>query len=171
MSLQQLWAAWRSAYVAAVDAEATSGAPLGACVFCTLIAQAVPGADQQVVYNGPQSVVVLNAYPYTSGHVLVLPRRHVGDLSELSDLEATDLWRAARAAVVAIEAAYEPDGVNLGANLGKAAGAGLPDHLHLHVLPRWHGDTNFMTTVASTRVLPEALETSGDKLRAAWPDR
>ncbi len=167
MSLEQLWAAWRSDYVAAVDSGTDLDA-VGGCVFCALIEGSAPGAASQVVHQDANSVVVLNAYPYTSGHVLVLPRRHVGDLADLDEGEAVALWAAARAAVGAITSAYRPDGINLGANLGKAAGAGLPDHLHLHVLPRWRGDTNFMTTVAGARVLPEALETTGEKLRAAW---
>jgi ATP adenylyltransferase len=112
---------------------------------------------------------VLNAYPYSSGHLMAVPLRHVGSLSDLTEDEATELWSAARLGVAALESAYGPEGVNLGANLGEAAGAGIPRHLHLHAVPRWRGDTNFMTTVADTRVLPETLASSWERLNAAWP--
>jgi diadenosine tetraphosphate (Ap4A) HIT family hydrolase len=114
-------------------------------------------------------VAILNAYPYTSGHLMVMPVRHTADLETLAPGEAAALMEGLQAGVSALKAAYRPDGVNVGANLGKAAGAGVPGHLHLHALPRWTGDTNFMTTVAETRVLPEALSVSDEKLRASWP--
>ncbi len=114
-------------------------------------------------------VALLNAYPYTSGHLMVLPVRHVADLEDLDDQEGREMWESLRSAVVAVKAAYGPGGINVGANLGRAAGAGIPGHLHLHVVPRWGGDTNFMTSVADARVLPEALSTSAAKLRSAWP--
>lgn len=173
MSLEHLWAGWRAEYVASVSGEAEphpggSDAP-EACVFCRILASSESDEERHLVYAGERTVVLLNAYPYASGHLLVLPLRHVGDLSALGPEEAAELFDTARLAVQALQSAYQPDGLNLGANLGKAAGAGIPDHLHLHVVPRWHGDTNFMTTVAGTRVLPEALETSWSKVRAAWP--
>ncbi|MCA1847176.1 MAG: HIT domain-containing protein, partial [Actinobacteria bacterium] len=112
----------------------------------------------------------LNAYPYTSGHLLVMPTRHVGDIEDLDGDEGAAVWATATAAVGALKAAYRPDGVNLGVNLGRSAGAGVPGHFHVHVLPRWNGDTNFMTTVAEARVLPEALPDTYAKVRDAWPD-
>ncbi len=121
------------------------------------------------MWRGRLSFAVLNAYPYASGHLLVLPLRHEGALSDLVTEESQELWEAARQAVAAVEVAYQPDGANLGANFGRAAGAGIPDHLHLHVLPRWSGDTNFMTAVAGTRVIPESLEAAWKRLHAAWP--
>jgi len=113
--------------------------------------------------------VVLNAFPYGSGHLLVLPNRAVADLSGLDPDETVALWATVTDAVAAVQAAYRPDGVNVGLNLGDAAGAGVPDHLHVHVLPRWAADTNFMTTVADARVLPEALGDTWRKVRDAWP--
>ena len=110
----------------------------------------------------------MNAYPYGSGHLLILPRRHEAALMALSEDESDALWRTARAAVGTLERAYDPDGVNLGANLGEAAGAGIPAHLHLHALPRWSGDTNFMTSISETRVLPESLAETWDKVTGAW---
>jgi diadenosine tetraphosphate (Ap4A) HIT family hydrolase len=126
--------------------------------------------EVHIIWRHPsgRAVAILNAYPYTSGHLMVMPTRHVADVEELTPEEAADLWEGVRAGVRAVKGAYKPDGVNLGANLGKAAGAGVPGHFHMHVLPRWVGDTSFMTTVADARVLPEPLSESGAKLRASW---
>ncbi len=180
MSLEQLWAGWRRDYVASVSdgdpTDAATTSPVAArvegdppCVFCRIVASPEPDDVRHVVWSGPETVVVLNAYPYASGHLLVLPRRHVGDLADLAADESSELWEATRNASRALRTAYGPDGLNLGANLGRAAGAGIPAHLHLHVLPRWIGDTNFMTTVASVRVMPEALADSWARVRASWP--
>ena len=174
MSLENLWAGWRHDYIQeATERERADGVasdPLS-CVFCRLAESGPPSLDNLVVWRGEWSFVVLNAYPYGSGHVLVLPLRHVGALGDLTDLESAEIWAATLDSVTAIEKAYEPDGLNMGANLGRAAGAGIPDHVHLHVLPRWSGDTNFMTSIASTRVMPETLQATWTKLREAWPGR
>jgi ATP adenylyltransferase len=161
--LERLWAGWRSSYVSAVDS-----APSDGCVFCHLV-QADDERAALVVEKTDTTVTAMNLYPYGSGHLLVAPRRHLADLEALTDAEASDFVRAQQRAVRALKAAYAPDGLNLGANLGRAAGAGIPQHLHVHVLPRWSGDTNFMTAVAEVRVLPEDLTTGYDKIRAAWP--
>ncbi|MDQ3147713.1 MAG: HIT domain-containing protein [Actinomycetota bacterium] len=165
MPLERLWAGWRGEYVAGVGA----GSSGDGCVLCRIAGSDEPDSATYVVWRGRGCVVVLNAYPYTSGHLMVMPSRHVADLEDLGPDEAAELWSVATAAVVALKAAYSPEGVNLGANLGRAAGAGVPGHLHLHCLPRWTGDTNFMTSVAEARVLPEALPTSWSKLVAGWP--
>ncbi len=136
-------------------------------MFCEL-ADGPVDPSTGVVDLGPLTFVVLNAYPYGSGHVLVLPRRHVAGVEDLDPDESAALWVSATRALRAIEAAYRPDGANLGANLGRAGGAGIPGHLHLHALPRWHGDTNFMTSVAETRVLPESLAETWAKLHEAF---
>ena len=120
-----------------------------------------PGAEH--------SFAVMNAYPYTSGHVMVSPVRHVGSITDLDPVEAAALMHGTQRATAAMESVYSPDGVNVGVNIGRAAGAGIPGNLHVHVLPRWDGDTNFMTAVAEARVLPESLRHSYEKLRAAWP--
>lgn len=184
MSLDRLWAAWRGDYLAGTGAGAGEGGEGGAggpeseageadttsCVFCRLAAEPGGGdAAVQVIHASDRAVVVLNAFPYTNGHVLVLPRRHVADLLNLDDADRIAVWELATDAMRAVRAAYRPDGVNLGANIGRAAGAGIPGHVHLHVLPRWYADTNFSTAVAETRVMPEALGVSADRLRAAWP--
>ena len=164
----QLWAAWRNDYVVAATAEERQGVDRP-CVFCTLASAAAPSEDGGVLAVRPLTFAVLNAYPYGSGHLLVLPRRHVASLAELSADELAELWALTVEATGAIEAAYGPDGINVGANLGRAAGAGIPAHLHLHALPRWSGDTNFMTAIGGTRVIPESLTTAWAKLTAAWP--
>lgn len=166
MSADQLWAAWRADYVA--RAAADDGAePDDGCVLCRLGAD---GAAPEVLRRGRLVVAVLNRYPYVNGHLMVLPVRHVARLDELDDDESAELWAMVEQAVMAIRSAYDPGGVNVGANLGPAAGAGIPGHLHVHALPRWRGDTNFMTAVAGVRVIPEGPEVTAERLRAAWPD-
>jgi ATP adenylyltransferase len=168
MSLDQLWAGWRHDYVTAAGAAERRGSD-DDCVFCRIAASGDPSADNGVVWRGELTFAVLNAYPYASGHLLVAPVRHLSSLDELTAAESPDLWETTRTAAAAIDSAYDPDGLNIGANLGRAAGAGIPRHLHLHVLPRWSGDTNFMTAVAGVRVLPESLPRSWQRLHDAWP--
>jgi ATP adenylyltransferase len=165
--MDRMWAGWRSEYVV----KAGNGdMAAGMSVFSRILASGLPDDETYVVWRGELTFVILNAYPYTSGHALVMPYREVGELEELTGDEATELWATVRDTVVAVKAAYRPQGVNVGANLGEAAGAGVPGHLHIHVLPRWNADSNFMTSVAEARVLPEPLGSSWRKLRAAWPE-
>ncbi len=172
MSLEHLWAGWRRDYIVeATERERQGGISHdpSECVFCRLAESGPPSEDNLVVWRGECTFVVMNAYPYGSAHVLVLPLRHVGSLRDLSADESSELWSSTQGAVASIEQAYDPDGLNMGANLGRAAGAGIPAHVHLHVLPRWSGDTNFMTAVSETRVLPETLQLSWKRLTDAWP--
>lgn len=168
MNLDHLWAGWRSEYVASVapsgDAEEDDG-----CVLCRIAACGEPAEANGIVWRDDRNLAALNAYPYASGHLLVMPVRHVSDLADLTAEDSVLLWNAVRAAVTAISIAYKPDGINMGANLGRAAGAGIPRHVHMHVLPRWAGDTNFMTSVAGVRVMPESLPESWRRLNGAWP--
>lgn len=164
MTLERLWAGWRSTYI---DEVATRRPAEGDCLFCRLL-DADP-AEALVLARGEHAFAVMNVYPYTSGHLMVALVRHVGALSDLRHDEASALMRMMQDATLALERAYAPDGVNVGMNLGRAAGAGIPGHLHVHAVPRWAGDTNFMTAVAEARVLPEPLRTSWEKLRANWP--
>ncbi len=168
MPLEQLWAGWRLEYVRGATEAERSGVD-DACVFCAIAESGAPSRDNGMVWRGKLTFAVLNAYPYASGHLLVLPLRHVSDLEELTGEESSELWMATQAAARALSAAYAPDGVNIGANLGRAAGAGIPRHLHLHVVPRWSGDTNFMTSVAGVRVIPETLGEAWERLHPAWP--
>lgn len=164
--LDRLWAGWRSTFVSGAAGDGGEG-----CVFDAILASGLPDEETHILWRHPGGsvVVLLNAYPYTSGHLMVMPVRHVGEMEALTGGESSALWEAATAAVTAIKAAYRPDALNLGANLGRAAGAGVPGHFHLHVLPRWNGDTNFMTAVAEARVLPEALSETYRRLRESWP--
>jgi diadenosine tetraphosphate (Ap4A) HIT family hydrolase len=163
--LERLWAGWRTEYVAG------AAAPGGEddCVFCGILAGGLPDDEAYVVWRGRRVIALLNAYPYTSGHLLVMPTRHVAEMEDLTGDESSDLWGTLVSAVRALKEAYRPDGLNVGGNLGRAAGAGVPGHFHLHALPRWNGDTNFMTALAETRVLPETLSASWQRLRDAWP--
>ena len=166
-NLEHLWAGWRHEYVVGSTEESRGGGD--ECVFCRIAMSGPPSAENGIVYRGERCFVVLNAYPYASGHLLILPIRHVEELANLTESEGVDLWDTTRRAAAALERAYGPEGINLGANLGRAAGAGIPRHLHLHAVPRWVGDTNFMTAVAGVRVLPESLPATWEKLHRAWP--
>jgi ATP adenylyltransferase len=168
VTLERLWACWRSSYVKEYKGDRPDDDE--GCVLCRVLNH---GDDREayVVRRGERCAVVLNAYPYGSGHLMVLPTRHAGQLEELDADELAELWATVTDGVRAVKQAYDPGGVNVGANLGPAAGAGVPGHLHVHVLPRWRGDTNFMSTVAETRVLPEPLDVTYDKVKNAWPER
>lgn len=164
--MDRLWAGWRGEYVrGALDGDPASPVTrTDDCVLCRVLDD-----GDGVVHRGERSAVILNAYPYTSGHVMVVPLDHVGELEDLPAKTAAELWSLVTASVRTVKAAYDPDGLNVGANLGRAAGAGVPGHLHVHVLPRWEGDTNFMTSVAEARVVPEDLKVTLSRLRCAWP--
>jgi diadenosine tetraphosphate (Ap4A) HIT family hydrolase len=164
--MERLWAGWRSSYVAAAGNGALAGE---GSIFRDILDSGLPDEETHVVWRGPTCFAILNAFPYTSGHVLVMPYREVGEIEDLTAEEAAEMWGAVRDAVVALKTVYRPHGVNVGLNLGEAAGAGIPSHLHVHVLPRWNADSNFMTAVAEARVLPEALGETWRKLRDAWP--
>jgi ATP adenylyltransferase len=163
MSLERLWAGWRHDYINGMARDDNAE-----CLMCALAASTDDKGDY-IIWRSENAFVALNAYPYSSGHLMVSPIRHVAEIEELNEGESTALWDALQKSTVAIKAAYEPQGLNIGINLGRAAGAGVPDHLHIHVVPRWNGDTNFMTSIAEARVLPEALDVSAEKLRSTWP--
>ena len=154
-----LWAPWRLEYIKQAD-------ELDGCVFCT--AAAGPDEEMLVVHRGETAFALLNKFPYSSGHLLVAPFRHTADFGGLAGAEAAELHRLAADGMAALDATYAPHGYNLGWNLGRAAGAGIADHVHLHVVPRWHGDTNFMPVLADVKVLPEHLLETRERLRAAW---
>ena len=156
-----LWAPWRLEYITQADEQT-------GCVFCDEAAGTLDPAVSLLVHAGDAAIVLLNKYPYASGHLMVSPRRHVGDLSELTDDEALEIHRLSVAGVDALTRVYGPGGFNLGWNLGRVAGAGIADHIHLHVVPRWAGDTNFMPVLADVKVIPEHLLATRDRLRGAW---
>lgn len=163
--MDRLWAGWRSEYI-----DGVTSAPRRGSVFRAILDSGLPDDETYILWRGDAVFAILNRFPYTSGHVLLMPYREVGELDDLTDDESVELWSAIRTCVRAVQRAYAPDGVNVGFNLGEAAGAGVPSHLHAHVLPRWNADSNFMTAVAETRVLPEPLPTTWQKLRDAWSD-
>ncbi len=148
---ERLWAPWRMAYVS------EAGKPSAECIFCAKPAEDAD-ARNLIVWRGRACFVILNLFPYTSGHLMIAPYRHTHDLASLTDAEWSEMGALMRLCLRALEREYRPDGFNVGFNLGRAAGAGIEAHLHLHIVPRWHGDTNFMATIGETRVLPESLE-------------
>jgi ATP adenylyltransferase len=160
--LDRFSAAWRESYVASADAQDHSRNDVE-CVFCVLGAESI-SESSGVLKKTAHTFVVLNAFPYGSGHLLIVPFRHVATMEELNEEEFVDFSLTLRETSKALSATYEPDGMNVGMNIGRAAGAGIPKHLHAHALPRWNGDTNFMTTVGETRVLPESLESTWRKV-------
>jgi ATP adenylyltransferase len=185
--MDHLWTPWRYAYVTSADTAERPGVPAAlaawpgnlGCVFCNLIASidfAISnGMDAELaeaagglILRGKDCFICLNAYPYTSGHVMVMPYAHLDRLALLSMEAAHELIDLAQRTELALEKVYKPHGFNFGLNVGRAAGAGVAGHLHLHALPRWAGDTNFMTTVAETRILPEMLEITWKRMREAF---
>ena len=168
-SLDHLWAGWRHSYITTVSTPGdTSLEPDDTGSLFERVLR-LPDAEAFVVHRGATCSVILNAYPYCSGHLLVVPNRAVAEFEQLDAAELHELADLTRDAVVALKEAFRCEGVNVGTNLGAAAGAGVPSHLHTHVLPRWSGDTNFMTSVALTRVLPEPLDVTWRRVRDAWP--
>jgi ATP adenylyltransferase len=156
---QQLWAPWRLEYIARADEDE-------GCFFCR--AAEASDEDGLVVHRGEKAFVLLNKFPYSSGHVMVAPYRHVGDFGDLENDEALDIHRLTGQALGALATVYAPQGYNLGWNLGRIAGAGVLDHVHEHVVPRWAGDTNFMPVLAGVKVLPEHLSETRNRLSEAW---
>lgn len=152
--MERLWAPWRLEYVQASDAG-------DGCIFCT-------PDDALLVHRGERAVVLLNKFPYSSGHLLVAPTRHTGDFGSLGADEATEIHELAAAGMRALTEVYQPEGFNLGWNVGRVAGAGIVGHVHLHVVPRWNGDTNFMPVLADVKVLPEHLATTKSRLSAVF---
>ncbi len=174
MPLDHLWATWRSAYVGrVVDSRTVPSAQEadGRSLFERILAAGADEGDAAagIVHRGPTCFVLLNQFPYTAGHLMVLPNRAVADLEALSAAEGDELWATVRQVVTVLKAALACDGVNVGLNLGYAAGGSQSDHLHVHCVPRWAGDANFISVTAETRVLPIGLTEAGDRLRAAWP--
>lgn len=158
--MDRLWSPWRYQYV-------TNASPRAECIFC----EKPKGADEDelIVFRGRRNYVLLNLYPYNSGHLLIACYEHVATLSECGEETAAEMMTLTRQAEATLRRVYQPQGINLGMNLGESAGAGVAAHIHMHVLPRWRGDTSFLTTVSETRVLPEDLTVTWNRLREAWP--
>jgi ATP adenylyltransferase len=157
--MDRLWSPWRYRYVS------TAG-PAGGCIFCEKAASS-DDRENLVVLRAERNFLLLNLYPYTNGHLMIAPYRHVATLEDAEAETLEEMMRLTARAEKALRAVYRPEGFNVGMNLGECAGAGVPGHIHMHVLPRWPGDASFMTTVGETRVLPESLESTYDRVKSA----
>ncbi len=166
MSLEQLWNGWRAQYV---GQEIGQSPDPSQSVFTHILNSDLSDEEAFIVHRSLHAFVILNAFPYASGHLLVLPYREVPNLDDLSTEESLDLWSCVTNATIALRGSHSPDALNVGINLGTAAGGSIARHLHVHVVPRWNGDSNFMTSVADTRTIPEPLSLTASKVRAAWP--
>jgi ATP adenylyltransferase len=156
--MDRLWSPWRLAYV--TGTSTTSG-----CIFCDAASAGDPERDSLVLVRGRLAYVILNLYPYNNGHLMVVPNRHVGSLAASTADELNEMMRLTRDAEIALAEAYQPQGINVGINIGRPAGAGVLDHVHIHLVPRWNGDTNFMSVIGNTRVLPEELGATKKRLQ------
>ena len=163
--MDRLYTPWRFDYIKGASGEKTGFSD--ACVFCALPAR---GEDEAtfILHRARLNFVILNIYPYTSGHLMVVPFEHTADFAGLAKETADEMMDLARRATAVLDELYRPHGFNLGVNLGRAAGAGVPGHFHVHALPRWNGDSNFMTSIAEARVMPESLPATYEKVRGAW---
>ena len=172
--LERLWNGWRTSYVSSVPPPGDEDTET-ASVFTRILESGLPDEETHIVHRGTTVFAILNAYPYSTAHTMVLPYREVQTLGiefgepKLTTDEHAELWATVTDAVRAVKRAYSPEGVNVGLNLGRPAGGSVSQHLHVHVVPRWTGDSNFMTATANTRTIPEALSATASRLRAAWP--
>ncbi len=161
--MRRLFSPWRMPYIGRDKAaEKAKG-----CVFCLALAEK-DGLENLILYRGKLAFIIVNRFPYTSGHLMVLPFQHAAKLDEVDEATRAEMMELINESVKVLTRVYKPGGFNLGANFGEAAGAGIEEHLHLHVMPRWVGDTNFISTVGETRVLPETLEETWQRVKAAW---
>ena len=161
--MDHLWSPWRMKYIR------RQKTPKG-CVFCDAV-QKEDKEDNLIVVRGERAFVILNRYPYTSGHIMIVPFDHVGTFEEMDEETCAEVMHLIRQGISALDYVYKPDGYNMGANLGISAGAGIKNHIHFHLVPRWGGDTNYMTSIGGTRILPENLSETLEQLKDAWPKR
>lgn len=160
----QIWAPWRLKYIE--NADKNEG-----CIFCSFPAEGVDrDADNLILYRGKYAFIILNAFPYSNGHLMVVPFRHTSQFVDFEDAEMLEVMHLTRLSLRLLEVTFHPNGFNLGVNMGRVAGAGIADHLHWHIVPRWNGDTNFMPVLADVRVIPESLRVVYDRLTAALPE-
>jgi ATP adenylyltransferase len=159
--MEQLWAPWRMQYISKANEVAGEG-----CIFCVFPAEK-NDEERLILHRGERAYLILNAYPYSNGHLMVTPYRHTADLNDLDDAEMLEMMALTRMAVNLLKKAFRPDGFNIGINMGRVAGAGIADHVHIHVVPRWSGDTNFMPVLGDVRVIPESLQAVYGALKQA----
>ncbi len=163
-----LWTPWRYGYIK--SGEQKNSANKSGCVFCDILNGSASDKEKFILYRAEHNFVILNAYPYGSGHLMIIPFAHIADLDEASKEITDELMDLTKRCQAALREVYSPDGFNIGMNIGKAAGAGVAEHFHMHILPRWIGDANFMTVIGETRTLPESLQTTYDKLKIKFED-
>ncbi|MEE8110662.1 MAG: HIT domain-containing protein [bacterium] len=159
--MERLWAPWRMAYIKGEDSEE-------GCFFCRKLAEDDKDADNYVLHRSELAFVIMNVFPYSNGHLMISPRRHTGDFLDLSEEEAAELMRLTRRCIQVLGETLQPHGFNVGLNLGEAAGAGISDHLHVHLVPRWKGDTNFMPVLADVKVIPDHLTHTYQLLKGSF---
>ena len=164
--LDRIWNGWRAEYVQ----RDSHGVASDKSVFSEILESGLPDEETFIVHRGQTCFVIMNAFPYSSGHVLVIPYREVPDLELLTEEETTEIWLTVTKVVKTIKAEFKPQGMNVGINLGHAAGGSVAQHLHIHVVPRWGGDSNFMVAVATTKILPEALDVTASRIRKRWKE-
>ena len=167
MEWPNVMAPWRMSYIKGISEDGGSGP--GACFLCAAWQKHDDDARQLVLHRDEHAMILMNKYPYTSGHLMVTPGEHRGDFTELTDAQLLSMSRLTVLAERLIQAVFNPQGMNIGTNIGRCAGAGLPGHVHTHLVPRWGGDTNFMTVIGQVRVIPQALEETYRQLAAALP--
>ncbi len=160
--MKRLWAPWRMQYI--------GGEPRPGCLFCRVIEHPDDPDADLVVWRSEDAIVLLNKFPYNPGHIMIAPHKHASSFEELDDAQSLDLMRAQRRTLQVLRQVLKPDGFNVGSNLGNAAGAGIPDHVHIHIVPRWNGDTNFMAVIDDVKVVNEALAQTAGKLKRAFAE-
>ena len=158
--MKRLWSPWRMKYIESNEEEG--------CIFCNALAKPSDDSKNLIIKRGEKAFVIVNLYPYTSGHIMVAPMAHQPSLEHLDTETRAEIMELVSDSMVILKGIYKPQAFNVGANIGEAAGAGVPDHVHLHIVPRWNGDTNFMSTVGETRVLPESLEETYRRIKVAF---
>lgn len=163
--MDRLWSPWRSKYIESFANETKGLKEAGECLFCRMLARPDLDAENFIVFRGTSCFIVLNLFPYNSGHLMIVPHTHTGDLSGVSENELAEMMRSAQRCLRALGETIHPQGFNLGMNIGRISGAGIEGHIHLHVVPRWNGDTNFMPVFSDTRVISVAIEETYQKLR------
>lgn len=159
--MEHLWSPWRMKHITG------DGTPAGECVFCQS-PKIADGAENLILHRGKQVFAILNRYPYTSGHLMIVPYKHAASIEDLDPSIRGEMMEMVNHALGVLRTVYHPEGFNIGINMGSAAGAGIAEHAHIHIVPRWGGDTNFMSTIGETRVLPEELEATYERIKKAW---
>ncbi len=162
--MDRLWSPWRSQYI---DSFKNKGEKIEGCVFCHAVNEDINDVNCLKIYDGNKAFMILNLYPYNNGHIMVLPKRHLSDMNDLTDEETSEMMKLTKVGLKAIEKVLAPHGCNFGANLGKEAGAGIDTHLHFHIVPRWNGDTNFMPVIGEIKVISQDLSVTKQRLREA----